>query len=122
METKFRGYLLKGKYLLFLFLLLIKNIKNDNNEITIIINQTIGKDIINIDYFDYISEIVVNGKSGNISNYVNLYSEEINEITIKFNRYLDNCNNMFCCEFKNNLVTVYYLLTLQILILSRSKV
>ena len=95
MQAKLEGYNFKEKYLLLLFLLLFRNISNDNNVITITINERLGKNIINTDYFDNISEILVNGKTGNTNNYKNLLIPEINNVTIKFNEYLNNCTAMF---------------------------
>ena len=73
----------------------MKNIYNINNEIEIKINQTISKNIINAIYYDYISEVVVNGESGNIQNYRDLLTGVINTIIIKFNDFLIDCSNMF---------------------------
>ena len=94
MKEKFKVYNVKDKYIIFLLLLLFKNILNDN-EIKLVINKARGEDIINKDYYNYISEVVVNGLSENIVNYTDLLINGINNITIKFNNYLNNCSFMF---------------------------
>ena len=82
MKEKFKVYNVKNKYIIFLLLVLFKNIFNDN-EINLVINKARGEGIINKDYYNYISEVVVNGLSGNIANYTNLLNNGINNITIK---------------------------------------
>ena len=47
---------------------------DNDNSITLIINETIGKEIINSNYFNDISKIIVNGKESNLTNYRNYVS------------------------------------------------
>jgi hypothetical protein len=83
------------KIILLLLLLILNKVYNVGNEITIVINSTINSSIINSTYHDKISQVVVNGHASNIANYQSLLNEGINNVTIKFNRYLDTCSNMF---------------------------
>ena len=101
-------------YVNFIILLLILfKLGINKNEIEIIINKTINDKIIytgtinNIDsyYLNYISEIIVNGITTNISNYTNFLKTELNYITIKFKNHLTTCEKMFY-----NLVTFYLLI------------
>ena len=106
METSSRYFKFKDKMKLFILFLLLKNIYNINNEIIIIINQTISEKIINDNFYNYVSEVVVNEKPGNINNYTNLLNKGINSITIKFNQYLPDCSNLFCgCSNILNIIT-----------------
>ena len=59
----------KNKIMLFLLLLLLNKVYNVDNEITISINSTIGRSIINSKYHDKISQVAVNGHESNIENY-----------------------------------------------------
>ena len=65
----------------------MQSVSNNNeiNEISIIINKTISENIINSDYFTFISSILVNDKKSNITNYINFTKEGLNEIKIKVN-------------------------------------
>ena len=96
MEKKFiNSYISKSKISLFFILILFQKVYNAENEITIFINETIGSQIINFNYNNSISKVVVNGKSSNIKDYYYLLNEGINEIIIKFNKELDTCVSMF---------------------------
>ena len=70
------------------------------NEIVLKIDETKESSIIDYDYYSYISEVIVNGISGTISNYANILISGINQVTIKFNKYLENCDYMFY-DFSN---------------------
>jgi surface protein len=74
------------------------------NKIAISINSTISNRIIDPDYHDSIYQVIVNEYTSNIENYESLLNEGINNVTIKFNRYLDTCSNMF--SDLNNIVII----------------
>ena len=87
-------------FIIFIFYLLLTNIYNDKNEIKIVINKTINSEIINQYYKAYISEVIINEYSSNIYDYKNFLNKEINNITIKFNKKLDTCEEIFI-DLKN---------------------
>ena len=93
----------KYKYFLVLFLFLIQDILA-KNEIFLIVNKTKGNKIIYSSYYSFISEVIVNGLIGTIYNYTYLLNEEINNISIKFNSYLNTTENMF--KLMNNIIYI----------------
>ena len=103
MNTIYRIYNLT--FILYLLLILLKHL-TCKNEISMIINQKLGNRIINqycnnaFYYYSFISEVIVNEKSGSIDDYTKLLIEGNNNITIKFNAPLDSCEGMFD-NFKN---------------------
>ena len=81
--------------LIFLQLMLLFQ-QTIQNEILLKIDTTKGSSIINYRYRSYISEVIVNGISGSINNYTYILNDDdINQVTIKFNEYLENCDYMF---------------------------
>ena len=102
-----RFIILKYYYLLIsIFLLIESNAQslkkleeNTNNEIFIIINKTLSREIINNAFYNEISEIIINeNQIINISEVDNIIinSEyELNNITIKFNSKLTSCSYIF---------------------------
>ena len=107
--NKYRFIILKYHYILFLLILLIIESKtqslkkleeNANNEIFIIINKTLKREIINNTFNNKISEVIINGNQiVNISevNNIIINSEyELNNITIKFNNKLSYSSYLFC--------------------------
>ena len=94
MEMKYKTYIYRYKYIIVMLLILLKLVLN-KNEISLVINRTIKTNIINDRYFSDISEVLVNGLSGNISNYAQFFKGQMNNITIKFKNYLNTCEQMF---------------------------
>ena len=95
METNIRITFFKNKSLILLILMVLIH-QTIQNEISLKLDKTKGSNIINYSYYSYISEVVVNGKLSDINNYNLLLTEDINDITIRFNKYLDSCECMFC--------------------------
>ena len=84
----------KGSLILLQLMLLFQ--QTIQNEIVLKIDETKGLSIINYRYRSYISEVIVNGISGSINNYTYILNDDdINQVTIKFNEYLENCDYMF---------------------------
>ena len=93
-------------YDIFLVLLVIKEIFNeDKNEISLIVNSA-KTNLINISYYFFISEIIVNGNSAEKNNYINMLTSSQNNIIIKFKTRLTTCINMF-----SNLNNILYVNT-----------
>ena len=78
----------------FLIIFLLMHTYNQN-EISLTIDKSKGSSIISSSYYSYVSEVVVNGKSGNIDNYISLLNDKINNVIIKFNQNLNRCSSMF---------------------------
>ena len=97
----------KNKIILLLLLLLLNKVYNVDNEITIVIDSTISNSIIYSSFQYKISQVIVNGDTSDIENYKSLLIEGINNVTIKFNRYLDTCTQMFL-NLKNILIIDTY--------------
>ena len=85
---------LKYFYLLLFFdILCVKCIRN---EISIIMNKTyLDYYIIDHSYYSDISNVVINGITASIYNYSKLLNQEINNVTFKFNKYLNTTESMF---------------------------
>ena len=94
MVSKFKINIIQNKRYIFLYLQLLIGI-TIQNEISLKFNKTEGTEIISHSYYSSISEVLVNEKSGNIEHYQNLLTDNINEITIKFNEHLKSCEYMF---------------------------
>ena len=80
----------------------------EKNEIAILINRTISTIIINSTYLSSISQIIVNGNIQSeieidLNDSLNLI-DEINNITIKFNKTLTSCEDMF--NELNNIINI----------------
>ena len=95
MESTIMITFFKNKSLTLLVLMVLMQ-QTIQNEISLKFDKKKGSNIINYSYYSYISEVVVNGITGDINNYGLLLNEDINDITIRFNKYLDSCECMFC--------------------------
>ena len=94
MKSNIRNTHFIDKYIKFLIILLLLHTYNQN-EISLTIDKSKGSNIIYSYYYSYISEVIVNGKSGTISNYKSLLNDKINNVIIKFNKNLGECSSMF---------------------------
>ena len=71
-------------YDIFLVLLVIKEIFNeDKNEISLIVNSA-KTNLINISYYFFISEIIINGYSAENNNYINMLASSQNKLLLIF--------------------------------------
>ena len=95
MEKKQNFFIFRKIYLVFLLLKIPKVINEEKNEIFLIINETLGTEIINSRYYDNISKILVNEKERNITNYKNYLNKGNNNITIIFLNEINSCEHMF---------------------------
>ena len=90
------------KHLLIILLIFLKPGFN-KNEIEIIMNKTLGNEIIysgkvnNIDsyYLKHISEVIINGIPSSMNDYTDLLNDGLNDIIIKFNDKLTTCEKIF---------------------------
>ena len=94
MDEKLKSFLLKYIYILLILLLSKKILNEDKNEISLIVNNA-KTNLINISYYFFIPEIIVNGNSAPTNNYINLLTYQQNNIIIKFKTPLTTCINMF---------------------------
>ena len=101
MEKKLKNFFLNYKNILltFLFLKIVLTEEKKANEIALIVNNA-KTNIINISYYFFISEIIVNNNSAPTNNYINLLTKAKNNIIIKFKTPLTSCINMFT-DLKN---------------------
>ena len=95
MKKKVKYIFFRKIYILFLILKISEVINEEKNEIFLIINETLGKGIINTRYYDSISKILVNEKEGNITNYKNYLNKGKNNITVIFLNKINSCEYMF---------------------------
>ena len=94
MEKKLKSLFLQFKYILLILLLLKQTFNEDKNEIKLIVNSA-KNNLINISYYFFISEIIVNDNILNTNNYINSLTQVYNYVTIKFKTPLTTCINMF---------------------------
>ena len=95
MRKKIKNIPLYQILILSLLFMLSTASNDDKNEIAIIVNETESSEIINNRYNDNISQIIVNGKESDISEYKNHLKHGENEITIIFKDKLNSCEYMF---------------------------
>ena len=81
---------------------------DENNEIFIIINKTLKREIINYKFNNDINEVIINEKNitniQGVDNIIVNSEHELNNITIKFTNKLVSCSNMF-----NNLNNIIFI-------------
>ncbi len=95
MAIKLNNLRLNQILILSLFFMLTSALRNEKNEMIIIINANKSSEIINYRYYNNISQVMVNGEESNISEYKNHLKTGENEITIVFKEKLNNCEYMF---------------------------
>ena len=88
-------FLLKKIFILFIILDIPLIITEYKNEISLIIDATKGKEIINQNYYNNISKILVNDNEKNLNEYQNFLNINENIIVIKFINKLNSCEEMF---------------------------
>ena len=95
MAIKLNNLPLNQILILSLFFMLTSSIRNEKNEMIIIINANKSSEIINYRYYNNISQVIVNGEESNISEYENHLKIGENEITIVFKEKLNDCEYMY---------------------------
>ena len=94
MEKKLKNFLLKYKNIFIIIFLSNKVFSEDRNEINLLVTNA-KTNLINITYYPFISEIIVNGNPANTESYTNLLTKSQNSVTIKFKILLTTCITMF---------------------------